>query len=177
MNRYVALLRGINVGGHKRIKMADLKQILIAKGLQNISTYIQSGNVIYHSKDTDETTAARLIHDAINEKYGYEVGVVVVSKSKFEAIVKAHPFESEKVTQTVFTLVDPVLSDTEVDILQNYSVEGEWQHVTPDCVYLYADKPYHKVKCNTNFIEKKTSVTATTRNYKTMVALLKMMES
>jgi uncharacterized protein (DUF1697 family) len=75
MNTYIALLRGINVGGHKKILMTDLKLLLDSIGLQNVQTYIQSGNVVFKSKE--DTHLATKIAEDINIKYGFFVPVLV----------------------------------------------------------------------------------------------------
>jgi len=79
MNTYIALLRGINVGGHKKILMADLKLLLDSIGLQNVQTYIQSGNVVFKSKE--DTHLATKIAEGIKIEYGFFVLVLVKKAS------------------------------------------------------------------------------------------------
>ena len=89
--KYVALLRGINVGGNNKIKMAELKTCLEEQGLEQVSTYIQSGNVLFKSpeKNTDELT--RKIEQAIEAKFGLEVPVVVLSEKQLRNILENTP--------------------------------------------------------------------------------------
>lgn len=171
MNRYIAFLRGINVGGHNRIKMADLKNVLAAASLSNIHTYIQSGNIVFESPSNDSEPLRQLITEAIKKAYGYKVAVIVLSHHKFTTVLQATPFDSPRLEQSVFTLIDPPLSKVQLTQLQELSFEGEWFYLTNKCLYLYSEKGYHKVKFNTNFIEKKTGLSVTTRNYKTMRAI------
>ena len=176
MNLYVALLRGINVGGHKRIKMSDLKDLLAQVGLTKIHTYIQSGNVVFGSTLNDRTLLSQSITAAIKKHYGFDVAVVVLSQKKFTAILQATPFEDSKRQKSVFTLLDPPLSKEQLSLLQEMSFEDELVYSTRDCVYVFAEKGYHKVTCNTNFIERKTRVHATTRNFKTMQAIARLLD-
>ncbi|MGK7371429.1 MAG: DUF1697 domain-containing protein, partial [Candidatus Halalkalibacterium sp. M3_1C_030] len=77
MTRYIALLRGINVGGHRKIKMDDLKVMLDLAGLENISTYIQSGNVIFDTEINDRAKLSELISEQIKDTFGYDVPVII----------------------------------------------------------------------------------------------------
>ncbi len=83
---YVALLRGINVGGQKKIKMADLRVLLEELGLEEVRTYIQSGNIIFKSTTANCTTLEAQIAKRIYEVYAFEVAVLVIGKKAFEDI-------------------------------------------------------------------------------------------
>lgn len=88
--KYVALLRGINVGGKAMIKMAELKIALSNAGLENVQTYIQSGNIIFEStKSTDSAT--KTIAVVIKKEFKLDVSVLVLSADEYEAIIKAVP--------------------------------------------------------------------------------------
>lgn len=90
MQVYVALLRGINVGGNSLIKMAELKICLQESGLENVSTYIQSGNIIFTSKKS-EAELSRIINSAILKKFSLNISVVVISLPAYENIIKNVP--------------------------------------------------------------------------------------
>jgi uncharacterized protein (DUF1697 family) len=89
--RYVALLRGINVGGNNKVPMADLKACLEATGLENVRTYIQSGNVIFDVKATDEVPLTAEIEQAIEKTFGFPVVVALFSQKEFEYIAEHTP--------------------------------------------------------------------------------------
>jgi uncharacterized protein (DUF1697 family) len=88
---YVALIRGINVGGKKTVAMARLRGGLAEAGLTGVSTYIQSGNVIATSRRSPEAVAA-LVEDVIEEQCGFRPAVVVRTRSQLAAAVERHPF-------------------------------------------------------------------------------------
>ena len=90
---YVALLRGINVGGHSLIKMAELKTCLQEAGFENVSTYIQSGNVLFSSDEKDELKLAKQIEKAIEKTFKLPVRVVVISQERMNDIVAKIPKE------------------------------------------------------------------------------------
>jgi uncharacterized protein (DUF1697 family) len=87
----VALLRGINVGGNNLIKMSDLRESFEKMGLGEVETYIQSGNVVFSSKQTNKAKLTKLIEKALSEAFGYESRVVVVSGSELERVVAQAP--------------------------------------------------------------------------------------
>lgn len=90
-NRYIALLRGINVGGNNLIKMLDLRNSFAKMGFSDVETYIQSGNVLFSSKQTNKVKIAALIEKALSDAFSYESRVVVVSASEMERVVAQAP--------------------------------------------------------------------------------------
>jgi uncharacterized protein (DUF1697 family) len=88
---YIALLRGINVGGHSLIKMAELKVCLEKAGFEKVSTYIQSGNVFFSSTKTDELKLAAKLEKAIKETFALDVRTVVISQEQFDRITANAP--------------------------------------------------------------------------------------
>ena len=89
--RYVALLRGINVGGKTLIKMADLKACVEELGLDNVSTYLASGNVVFESGERDAAHVETKIERAIEQRFRLPVKVVVLDRAAYARIVKAIP--------------------------------------------------------------------------------------
>ena len=79
MKKFIALLRGINVSGQKKIKMSDLKLLFEDLGFQNVETYIQSGNVIFSSKEKSIKKLESKISSGIKSKYGFDVPVLVIN--------------------------------------------------------------------------------------------------
>ena len=89
--KYVALLRGINVGGNNLIKMADLKMCIEAAGFENVSTYIMSGNVLFSSDETDEIALAKKIERTIEKNFKLPVRIVVISHAQMKRIIAKMP--------------------------------------------------------------------------------------
>ena len=90
-HQYLALLRGINVGGKALIKMADLKAALEHKGFEDVRTYIQSGNVLFTSDKHDKETLAVIIHDALKDHFNLDIDVVVLSAKEWNEIIESAP--------------------------------------------------------------------------------------
>lgn len=91
MNRYIALLRGINVGGNNIIKMADLKLCFEDMGFTNVVTYIQSGNVLFDSNENDYQKLTLQIENALSERFNYNSKIVLLAQTDLNRIVNAAP--------------------------------------------------------------------------------------
>ncbi len=92
MKTYIALLRGINVSGQKKIRMADLKAHLEELGWEGIHTYIQSGNIVFRSTDGNPGQLAQKIKQKLQDKYGFEVPTLVLDPRELMHIIRNNPF-------------------------------------------------------------------------------------
>ncbi|WP_165748235.1 DUF1697 domain-containing protein [Cellulophaga sp. Z1A5H] len=175
MKTYMLLLRGINVSGQKKIKMTGLKQSLEKLGLQNVQTYIQSGNVVFDSAITSESSLEKSIEKLIFESYKFEVPVLVFEAKEFETIVKGSPYldsETVEVNHSYFVLLKTLPADFLVALLNSETFLNEEFVISAKCIYLNCKIGYGKAKCTNNFFERKLKVQATTRNLKTMSKLV-----
>ena len=100
MTTYITMLRGINVGGHKKIKMDVLKQLYVELGYTNVQTYIQSGNVIFLTQDTDTADLEKRISKQILKVTGFEVPVLVLKLDELKQIVENNPFTLDSTKNT-----------------------------------------------------------------------------
>jgi uncharacterized protein (DUF1697 family) len=91
MGRYVALLRGINVGGRNLIKMAELRARFEDHGFKNVATYIQSGNVLFESGERSSAKLSRRIEDMLADTFGYQASVVLRSRRQLRSAVEGAP--------------------------------------------------------------------------------------
>ena len=90
MQIYIALLRGINVGGHKKVPMAELRDLLTKSGLENVLTYIQSGNVVFQSANTGIKSLETEIKKSILDHFGFDVSVMVRTREQLHTIFELH---------------------------------------------------------------------------------------
>jgi uncharacterized protein (DUF1697 family) len=95
MASHVALLRGINVGGRNKVPMADLREVVASLGHTGVSTYIQSGNVLFSTRDTDTAKLAAALESAIEERFGIWSSVVVLSRDELAQVLAANPYPDE----------------------------------------------------------------------------------
>jgi uncharacterized protein (DUF1697 family) len=178
MGKKVAILRGINVGGKRKILMADLKDLFREAGFTNSSTYIQSGNILFNAADDlSETDISKKISDALLDKYGFDVPVIVRSANELEAAIKNNPFYTGKQDELnhlhlTFLNKAPELEQIKKAELVN-SGEDKFVVVKRD-IYVFCQGKYHQSKLSNNFFENKLKVTATTRNWKTVLKLCEL---
>jgi len=171
MDCYIALLRGINVGGHKKILMADLKSIFVSLGFEKVITYIQSGNVVFNASEK-ELDLSNKISEAIDAKYSFNVPVLVKKASELNQIVSKCPFSDEKREKSYFILLKENPSKENMDITAAFSSTKEEFSITKNCIYIYYATGAGKAKMGINFFEKKLEVDATARNYRSMTKLI-----
>jgi uncharacterized protein (DUF1697 family) len=172
---FIALLRGINVSGQKKIKMAELRETLTQSGLENVQTYIQSGNIIFESGITEVSTLEHTIHEVIAKDFGFNVPTLVVSGNDIKRVLEDNPFtEKEEENRLYYVLLKQAPEKDLVAQFEELRFVNEDFHVTEKCVYLMCKKGYGNAKLNNNLIERKLKVEATTRNQKTMQKLLDM---
>lgn len=174
MNTYIALLRGINVAGQKKVPMAELRDLLSKSGLKNVKTYIQSGNVIFQSSERDIQKLELIIHKAIKQHFGFEVPVLIKTPQELQMIFDACPFPEEEKINSYFTLLYTIPEKNLVEDVSKISHQNEAFIITDNCIYFYSAIGYGRTKYNNNFFERKLKTTATARNYKTMLKLLSL---
>jgi len=96
--KYVAFLRGINVGGHKQIKMADLRTAFESLGFENVKTLLNSGNVLFETAEKDPKALVPRIEATLKSTFGHDVGVILRTAVEIQALVDSNPFKNVNVT-------------------------------------------------------------------------------
>ena len=179
MGTYIVLLRGINVSGQKLIKMDALKQSLSKLNVQNISTYVQSGNVVFKS-ESNSSELSNNIKDVILKDFGFDVPVLVFSISEWERILNQNPIKEitvEDVSALYFVLYTSVPKAIDLSVIEDKKAASEQFYIGENVVYLSCPDGFGKTKLNNNFFESKLKVQASTRNWKTAYHLLEMARS
>jgi len=177
MNTFVALLRAINVSGQRSIRMADLQTSLQAMGLAAVKTYLQSGNVVFASADTHADPLATRIKSRILADFGHEVEVLVFSAEALRALVAAHPWAEEASADGARFHACVLFQPPAPRVFQQLTLPlqpGERARLLGQAIYLDCPQGYGKTKLNNAFFEKKLSLTATTRNWRTLLALVNL---
>jgi uncharacterized protein (DUF1697 family) len=178
MHQYISILRGINVSGQKKIKMADLKALYQTLGFTDVTTYIQSGNVIFSSVIADKAQIKSILEQAIEKHYEFQVPIEIRTAAEFSQVLSALPFQDIEPerdgTQVMFTFLSAVPDESYVTAIQTYVVEPEKLVVDGQTVYLHCPNGYGKSKLSNVFIEKKLKVVATTRNLKSVIKLCEL---
>ncbi|MER5332873.1 DUF1697 domain-containing protein [Micromonospora sp. NPDC002717] len=176
MDRWVALLRGVNVGGAK-VGMADLRRLVAGLGHDDVKTYLQSGNVVFGSTVRDADALARGIERAIADELGLTVPVLVRGGRELAAVAGGNPYADgeDDPTRLLVAFLATAPKKSAVDALTVPGGENVAFTVTGREVYLhYPDGGYGRSKFTNNYLEKKLGVVATTRNWRSVRALAEL---
>ncbi len=173
MKIYIALLKGINVGGHKKVPMAELRNLLTNAGFQNVQTYIQSGNVVFQASEKASELETK-IENLISIQFGFDVSVIIKTNKELQTILDGSPFSKEKKEKSYFIMLNRIPESNLVEEVDQLLYENEEIIIKKDCLYYYCSTGFGKTKFNMNTYERKLKVTGTARNYNTMVKLLSL---
>ncbi len=173
--KYISVLRGINVSGQKKINMADVKSLYELLGFQDVTTYIQSGNVIFNAYSEDKVELKKKIEKAIEEKYTFRVPVMIRTHREISDIIDKNPFGPIDLvkdgSRVLLTFLSSQPTQDKISDLQHHVAAPEQLFVMGEEVYLYCPNGYGKSKLSNTFLEKRLGVGATTRNWKSVLKL------
>ncbi|GET27669.1 DUF1697 domain-containing protein [Prolixibacter sp. NT017] len=176
MNQYIAILRGINVGGNRKIKMADLKELFTGLGFTEISTYIQSGNVLFSSAKAEDTMAlGDQLEQAIADTFGFDVPVIVRTVEELQQAVAVNPFYASPdadIERLHLTFLKTEPEADKLDAINQINHSPDKFNIIGNHAFVYCSGRYSESKLTNAFFEKKLKVPATTRNWKTVLKLV-----
>ena len=179
MTAFVSLFRGINVGGHHKIRMDELKELHESLGFKDVFPYIQSGNVVFTSDDADVTQLQKHIENGFAKKFGFQVNVMVRTAAEFSAIIANNPFQNQPLKESKWVVVmflaarpDDRAQD---DLLKTY-VGPEELFIIGKEMYIYYTNGIGRSKLSNSFIEKKLKTFGTARNWNTILQLQKLIQ-
>jgi uncharacterized protein (DUF1697 family) len=177
MMRCVSLFRGINVGGNQIVRMDALRDLHQSLGLQEVTTYIQSGNVVFTSENSEVTQIQRDIEEGFAQKFGFPVKVMVRTAAELNVIIENNPFQNQPMRESnrviaMFLASDPINKALE-DIQKTYTGPEEI-HIIGKQAYIYYPNGMGRSKLTNTFLEKKLKTAGTARNWNTVLRLQKM---
>ncbi len=177
MGTFVAMLRSINVGGRNKLPMSDLRELMSSLGFEQVSTYVQSGNVVFNGTGAPKAVA-RAIEERITAELGLDVPVIVRSKRQLESIIEGTPFAhldvDPKTRHVTFLAQGPARRAVEQLAALTGKFGTDRFEVRGSEVFLYCPGGYGETKLNNAYLERRLGVTATTRNWRTVVTLAEM---
>jgi uncharacterized protein (DUF1697 family) len=174
MKTYISILRGINVGGRKKIKMADLKELYESLNLEDVKTYIQSGNVVFQHIELSPLELANQIEKRIKEVYDFEVAVIIRTKEELLKIIENNPFKNEDINKLYVTFLSESPIKKPIKEIDKIKEESEMFSICDKEIYLFIPNGYGRTKLSNDFFEKKLNLSATTRNWKTVNKLFEI---
>ncbi|PYI55501.1 DUF1697 domain-containing protein [Paenibacillus flagellatus] len=174
---YIALLRGVNVGGKHKVNMAELRSMLERMGFRRVQTYIQSGNVLFESDEDADKLRSR-IEEGIRETFGVPAAVVLRTADEFDRIVAGCPYAPDTLPEGaslhVSLLVEPISQD-DLDSLTNAAVGGDEFRLDGFTVYLLFRQSVLDSKLAARL--QKLGTLSTSRNWNTIVKLKSMADA
>lgn len=180
MTKYLSILRGINVGGNRKILMKDLKSLYDGLGFLKVETYIQSGNVVFESDlKLSNADLEVKIQQAITETFGFEVPVIVRTADEWAKSIVNNPFWKEKdadIDRLHLTCLKEVPSPELLEKIKLFQFMPDRYEIIGKDVFIFCSAGYGTSKLTNPFFESKLKVSATTRNWKTVMKLHEMVE-
>ena len=171
MSTYIALFRGINVGGRNRLPMKDLVALMQAAGASDIRTYIQSGNVVYAGLAENAITATTLIE----KQHGFRPEVMVLGDEEFNLAVRNNPFQEAEGKACHFYFCSQAPESVDEDRLERFRKESEAYELKDSVFYLYAPEGIGRSKLAAQ-VERCLGVAGTARNLNTINQLVALAE-
>jgi len=176
--KYLALLRGINVGGKNRLPMKDLVQMFEAAGCTDVQTYIQSGNVVFRVSPSKVGKLPGIVGKSIEEKFGYRIPIVIRTPSQLREVLANNPFlrkgASEECVHVLF------LADTpEVESVSGLDPARSAPDAFAVCgseIYLHLPNGAADTKLTNAYFDSRLKTICTGRNWRTTLKLLEMMD-
>lgn len=154
--------------------MADLTAVFSEAGFRDVKTYIQSGNIVFESQPESEPVLSEIISNRISSRFGLAVPVLVRSLERLQHIADLLPFQASDGfdhKHLYITLLAGMPEPATLNRLNEEDFHPDRFHIVEDAVYLYCPSGYGKTRLNNTFWEKKTGLTATTRNLQTIQKL------
>ncbi|TGQ31854.1 DUF1697 domain-containing protein [Mesorhizobium sp. M00.F.Ca.ET.216.01.1.1] len=172
---FVALFSGINVGGNRVVKMAELRSFFEGLGFSDVATYVQSGNTVFRSQKGDAATLTKMIEAAFEKRWGFYSRIMVRDLGWFERLVTENPYPEiagEPTKLHAYALEREPTSE-EIARLAEKCTGPERFEVKGDVLYLHAPEGIGK-SVFANLIPRTLKVPGTARNWRTVLTLLEM---
>jgi uncharacterized protein (DUF1697 family) len=176
----ISMLRGVNVGGHNKIKMEALRELYESLGLQDVQTYVQSGNVVFRTKESRADLLGKRLEDAIEKAFGFRPGVVLRNASEMRAAIAKNPFASRQGIDPAKLLVTFLAGDPGSEERGNalaIKTFPEELRIDGREVYIYFPNGMARPKMSWPRIEKALKTSGTGRNWNTVTKLLEMADA
>ena len=178
MAKYISILRGINVGTGRKVLMADLKKLCEKMGLQNVETYIQSGNVVFELPQTESISEMETrLQQAFAEAFGFDIPVIIRTDEEWAESIANNPFWKEKdvnIDRLHLTCLKKVPSTELLEKIKLFQFLPDRYEIIGKDVFIFCAAGYGTSKLVNSFFESKLKTPATTRNWKTVMKLHEM---
>jgi uncharacterized protein (DUF1697 family) len=175
MKQYIALFRGINVGGKNILPMKDLKNIFEKLNCKNVITYIQSGNVVFNSEN-DKAIIGNKIQSEIYSNFGFKPSILILTSKEFKAAEENNPFSSDEGKTIHYFFASPTPLEPDLQKLDDLKTKSEKYKLIENVLYLYAPEGIGRSKLAAS-VEKCLGVSVTARNLNTINKILTLLNN
>jgi uncharacterized protein (DUF1697 family) len=178
MSRWIALLRGINVGGHNKIPMAELRDVCSDMSWQDVATYIQSGNILF-SANGSMANLEKALTEAIASHFGHRIHVIVRPAAAWPLYIRINPFpeasESEP-NRVMLALSKRPLPPDVAENLNQYTASGELIAQRTDSLWIHYASGSAKSRVTPALLDRLAGSPVTTRNWRTVLKINDMID-
>jgi uncharacterized protein (DUF1697 family) len=166
---YVALLRGVNLGPHNRVAMADLRRVLADAGFSDVVTHLQSGNAIFGGRQRSTAAVERAVERVLRDELDLDIDVMVRTAAELAAVVEGAPYPAGKTLYVAFLKSEP--APDAAGALDSARFEPERFELRGRELYLHYPNGYGRTKMSGAYFERALGVSATVRNWNVTSAL------
>jgi uncharacterized protein (DUF1697 family) len=175
----ISLLRGVNLGPHRRIKMAELRKVYEAAGLRDVQTHLQSGNVVFRTDERDLAKVSRRIEKAFEKNFGFVSAVIVRTSAELKDVIRRNPFAERKAIDPSRLLVwflatDP--GDEARDKVRVIKADPEELYASGRELFIYFPNGLARPKLSSTALDKALNTSGTGRNWNSVTNLLALAE-
>src|SRR5579862_7833482 len=166
---YLALLRGVNVGGKNRMSMNELADLFVRAGCSNVRSFIQSGNVVFSASDDVYTRLPEVMPENIFSRFGFKAPVVLRTADELSAVVQSNPFVGEEETVSVAFLREWPTKDQVSDLDADRSPPDRFVVLGRE-IYMHLPSGTANSKLTNAYFDSKLKTVSTGRNWRTVTA-------
>ncbi len=180
MSVVISLLRGINVGGNHKIKMDALRDLYASLDLRDVQTHVQSGNVVFRTKERNLARLTKRIEDAIEQAFGFHSNVIVRTRAEWSDVIARNPFAKRTGIEPSKLLVTFLGGFPEAEALKKLhaiKADPEELHINGRELYIYFPDGVGRTKLPWASIEKILKVPGTARNWTSVVKMIEIADT
>jgi uncharacterized protein (DUF1697 family) len=173
---WVALLRGINVGGKNKVPMAELRRLFEQNGCHSVTSHIQSGNVLFTNESSDRVALARRLEQAVEETFGVSNPIVLRAFAELGRVAGSHPFGTDT-SQTYVAFLEKKPRPENVRKLASLDIAPDRYKVVGSDAYVHYPNGVTGARLGGAMLERTLGVAATLRNWRTVTRLAELADS
>ena len=180
MTSLVSLLRGVNVGGYHKIRMEELRKVYEALGFEGVQTLLQSGNVVFRTRERNLTKLAGRIEDAIEQRWGFRPAVILRTGAEMAEVMARNPFAGRKDVEPAKLAVVFLASDPGEEVreaVRRIPCEPEELRIEGREMFIYFPNGMGRPRLSMPLVERALKVAGTARNWNTVRKLCELADS